>query len=214
MVPTPNLTIQEPTVIKKPQNKIWGLLIMVIGTTFIRAAVALKKDLGHPGLLIAIGFGVTIILIGLVQLLQKKTVSEIPVPVNETPKFGEQDRYAFESADNLFEAFDDMRQNLVKRYKAISNYYTRIKDWQIESKNKLDKIEYNSPDFVINVIKKEPLLHYLEMNKSEFLRNLSISPLFSTETTIRLPIMLTKFTMIYIKIIFSISLKILTGFWK
>ena len=172
MVSTPNLPAQEPIVIKKPQNKMWGLLIMVIGTTFIRAAIALKKDLGHTGLLIAIGLGVIIILIGLVQLFRKKTVSEISVPVTATPIFGEQDRYAFESADNLFEAFDDMRQNLVKRYKAISNYYSRIKEWQIESKDKLHKIEYNSPDFVINVIKKEPLLHYLEMNKSEFLRNL------------------------------------------
>ncbi|QOW09800.1 hypothetical protein Q73A0000_05165 [Kaistella flava (ex Peng et al. 2021)] len=172
MVATPNVSVQEPIVIKKPQNKMWGLLIMVIGTTFIRAAIALKKDLGHTGLLIAIGLGVIIILIGVVQLFRKKTVSENPVPVTATPRFGEQDRYAFEAADNLFEAFDGMRQNLVRRYKAISNYYTRIKEWQIESKKKLDKIEYNSPDFVINVIKKEPLLHYLEMNKSEFLRNL------------------------------------------
>lgn len=173
MIPMLNIPVQEPIVIKTPQNKMWDLLMIIIGTTLIGMLMALKKSIADTGMLIGTGIGGVFIIIGIVRLFTKKNRPEILLRRDESARFSEQDRYAFESADNLFESFDSMRQNLVKRYKAISNYYTRIKEWQIESKNRLTEIEYDSPDFVINVIKERPLLDYLAMNQLKFLKNLT-----------------------------------------
>lgn len=174
MVSQPTIPVPEPIVIQKSQNKIWeNLIIIIIGTTLIRMSIALKESVGYTGVLIGVGIGIIVIITGIVRFFTKKAKPEIPLPTEGPAKFSEQDKYAFESADNLFAAFDSLRQNLVKRYTAIANYYTRIKEWQIESKNKLTKIEFNSPDFVINVIKEKPLLDYLEKKQLEFLKNLT-----------------------------------------
>lgn len=122
---------------------------------------------------------ITLLVVGILAIISGlhyiyKSLSYKTETVTSNIGFSENDRYAFEAAGMLFDVFDKLNQQLIQRYKAISIYYLKVKRWKIESKKTLAQIEYSSPGFLINVIKKDALLNYIEEQKKTFLRNLPL----------------------------------------
>ncbi len=166
-------TVPNPKKNEEKVNYTIPVLITLAGLFAVIISALLMSVITLYGNLAGVIIGIIILVYGFIKLVQKNKSSKTEtLQVPPSNSFGEKDKYAFEAADKLFDIFEDMNQDLIKRYKAISRYYSKVKNWQGESEDTLNQIEYDSPDFVINVIKKKPLLNYLEKNKSKFLKNL------------------------------------------
>lgn len=161
----------NPTSIEIETNNNMPFLFIGLGIITIIISILFFSRISIYGTTAGIIIGLILLVLGVLRLSKKNKFSEIGT-IKQGPDFGDKDKYAFEAADNLFDIFEEMSQGLIKRYKAISNYYTKVKNWQEKSEATLNRIEYDSPDFVINVIKKEPLLKYLDKEKLSFLKNL------------------------------------------
>ncbi|RYM34801.1 hypothetical protein ERX46_05350 [Brumimicrobium glaciale] len=151
-------------------NKNKPLLIIALGVIISIVSVLFTSFISLTGTLLGVVIGIVILLVGASQLAKKNKMLASENPISNDSK--EKEMYTFETADALFEMFEDMNLSLLKRYKAMSSYHSAIKEWQLESEIALNKIEFDSPDFVINVVEKEPLLKYLVSEEKKFLQNL------------------------------------------
>ncbi|MGO1751595.1 MAG: C1 family peptidase [Psychroflexus sp.] len=167
------ITVTNPKKNEAKANYTIPVLITLAGLFAVIISALLTSIITLYGTLAGVVIGIIVLVYGVIKLVQKNKSSKTEtLQMPPSNSFGEKDKYAFEAADKLFDIFEDMNQDLIKRYKAISRYYSKVKNWQEESEDTLNQIEYDSPDFVINVIKKKPLLDYLDRNKSKFLENL------------------------------------------
>lgn len=148
-----------------PYYFIIGGILLVIISSIISSVITIY------GTLSGVIIGLVMLILGVFQMKKKSPIAE-EKQVIAVNRFDDKEKYAFEVADKLFEVFDDMNQDLIKRYRAISDYYKKVKIWQAESEKVLKHIEYKSPYFVVNVVKKAPLLNYLEKEKEHFLSKL------------------------------------------
>ncbi|WP_159020637.1 C1 family peptidase [Algibacter sp. L3A6] len=158
-------------IIEKPKDK-KGWFFIGGGFLLIILSIIMKPYIELTGSLVGSAIGVFLIFFGSKLFYAKTDIvtvkSNIDLPV-DTRKI---DLYTFEAADRLFSQFDEMNKNLIIRYKALSKYFSKVKKWQKESEDALNSIEYSSPTFVINVVRKKPLLDYLANEKHIFLHNL------------------------------------------
>ena len=127
--------------------------------------------------IIAIVVGIIGLATILWRILKDKTTTHLPPPTPPSPPidritYSEEDIYTFMVADRLFDEFENMGNDLLIRYNALSKFFKNVKEWQKENLEEFDEIEYDSPTFVKNVIEVAPLINYLEHEKDIFLKGL------------------------------------------
>ena len=162
--------------VKADTKKNIALFFILGGIILILLSIFFKSFITVVGTIIGSLVGVYLLILGGKKLFEKKeqlliTPIEVPAP-NLQEILYEKDLYSFEAADLLFSQFDKMNKDLIIRYKALSSYFSKIKNWQKEIDDTLEQIEYSSPTFVVNVVEKKPLLDYIEKEKETFLTNL------------------------------------------
>ncbi|MBQ0768772.1 MAG: C1 family peptidase [Bizionia sp.] len=174
-------SVSKPSNTSGYKKSLTSLLIIGLGTLVILTSFFLMSLISLIGTLVGGVLGVVLIVMGVLKFNKNGENKDMAV-IASVNNFGDRDKYAFEVADNLFEMFDDLNQDLIKRYKAISSYYLKVKNWQIESEKELSEIDYKSPNFVVNVIKKAPLLNYIKKEKLLFMQNLpNLSNVFNKD---------------------------------
>ena len=153
--------------------------IMIIGVVLLIISFFIST-ITSIGALIGALLSIGIIIYGwkLLKNQNSQKKEKLPVFVNNGINKKEQ-LYSFMTADTLFTEFDKLENDLIKSYRAISTFYTKIKNWKDENLNNLNCINYSSPTFVHNVVEEKPLLTYIENEKKNFLKNLpNLSALF------------------------------------
>lgn len=111
------------------------------------------------------------------KLVVKKSISN-----SDGTKTTTKNLYDFMVADRLFDAMEKLEADLITRYRAMSKYYSLVKNWKVSNTSSLETIDYSSPNFVFNVIEQKPLMDYIESQKNIFLKELpNLSYVFHTK---------------------------------
>lgn len=166
----PNDTPKKPKANKKV---IWFFILA--GILLILSSVFFISYLKTTGSVVSSLLGIVILILGAKKLFKRKEHALLPdfqIKPNALESSHKEDLYSFEAADLLFSQFDSMNKDLIVRYKRVSRYFSKIKDWQKKSKKLLESIKYSSPTFVVNIVQEKPLLDYLEKEKETFLKSL------------------------------------------
>ncbi|WP_338733455.1 C1 family peptidase [Mangrovimonas cancribranchiae] len=166
-IPAPAIPQAEP---EKSNKNPWPFIAG--GVFVILISLFFKSYITTPSSLIGVLGSILLITYGCKLLFTKKEVIQQPTVIEDPRLSHERELYRFEIADNLFQLFDEMNKNLIIRYKALSIYFEKIKNWQKESLETLNETLFDSPTFVVNVVQKKPLLDYIKKEKNTFLKNL------------------------------------------
>jgi C1A family cysteine protease len=174
-----------PPVPEKPKNLKRWYYFLAVGVIAIILAFLLKYLITIIGTTILGILGLAVSAFAIWKLIQSNKYSKknipVPTPVNLNPnnRFGSKDIYFFRVADRIFDLFEEMDKDLINRYRALSKYFSKVKEWKEENNLSLDNVDFNSPTFVINVVEKKPLMDYLSNQKDFFLKKLpNLSALF------------------------------------
>tara|TARA_B100000780_G_scaffold237942_1_gene179203 strand:+ start:830 stop:4048 length:3219 start_codon:yes stop_codon:yes gene_type:complete len=154
-------------------------IIMIIGVVLLIMSFFIYST-SLIGALICGLFSIGVFILGWKMLKNQTSQKNENPPVFDNNQINKKEQlYNFMTADILFTEFDKLDDDLIKSYRAISTFFTKIKNWKDENLNNLKSVDYSSPTFVINVVKEKPLLTYIENKKETFLNNLpNLSALF------------------------------------
>lgn len=182
--PQPLSVQASETPIKKKSSNQWYYLIL--GGVLLTILAFFLGFLITPIGSIILGFiGLGILGFALWKIFQETKKVKVqkpspnPKPTSSNSLFGARDVYAFKVADRLFDQFDEMDKDLITRYRALSKYFNKVKQWKDEISENLNTVDFNSPKFVFNLVEKKPLMDYLAKEKDNFLLQLPhLSALF------------------------------------